>query len=180
MALTADGHIWAWGLATIGELGNGSLGRSNVPVPVANLTGAVAIAAGKSQSLAVTDDGKVWAWGLTGDNHLSAVPVQVSNLNGVVAIAAGDEHNVALTSDGKVWAWGKNDSGQLGNGGVVDSSRRYNEQLEQRDCRCVWRLAQSGSDERWKSMDLGSGRRFSIGAGTHRQFGRCSIHRRGW
>ena len=52
----------------------------------------------------------------------SAAHVQVKGLNGVRAIAAGASHTIALKSDGTVWAWGYNESGQLGDGTIIDST----------------------------------------------------------
>ncbi|MCW5981794.1 MAG: choice-of-anchor D domain-containing protein [Bryobacteraceae bacterium] len=104
LALKSDGTVWAWGSNHWGQLGNGSNAfTSNVPVPVSNLKGVVAIAAGALHSLAVTKDGTVWQWGaVTGSN----VPVRVAGLSGVRAVAAGQfEHSVALKTDGKVWVW---------------------------------------------------------------------------
>jgi alpha-tubulin suppressor-like RCC1 family protein len=91
------------------------------PVPV--MTGAVAIAAGGSHSLAIKADGTLWAWGWNAYGQLGdgstvqrSTPVRVTSLTDVVAVAAGHEHSLALTGDGRVWAWGRNASGQLGDG----------------------------------------------------------------
>lgn len=42
---------------------------------------------------------------------------------GVVAVAVGSSFSVALMEDGTVFTWGNNSSGELGNGGLADSSR---------------------------------------------------------
>ena len=52
-------------------------------------------------------------------------PLPVKDTSGqafgpAVAIAAGVKHQLAIKRDGTVWAWGKNDSGQLGDGTVLD------------------------------------------------------------
>ncbi|MCW5980380.1 MAG: choice-of-anchor D domain-containing protein [Bryobacteraceae bacterium] len=124
LALTSDGKVWAWGNGSEGQFGNGTRNRSDVSVPVSNLTGAVAIAAGGRHSVALEGDGTVWAWGWNrlgqlgdGSNTDSTVPVAVHNLTEAVAVAAGGAHSLALERDGAVWAWGYNQSGQLGNGG---------------------------------------------------------------
>jgi hypothetical protein len=85
-------QIWAWG-------GQGAI--TQVP---ADLTNAVALAAGLSHALALTSDGRVIAWGDDSYQQID-VPAQLSN---VVAIAAGDYHSLALKADGTVTAWGAN------------------------------------------------------------------------
>ncbi|WP_103560901.1 RCC1 domain-containing protein [Actinomadura rubteroloni] len=128
-----DGSVWAWGLNSSGQLGNGTTVNSTSGVQVSGLSGVVrapgAVAAGQNHSLAVRADGTVWAWGANGSGQLgngstanSSVPVQVSGLTGVKAVAAGLSFSLALKSDGTVWAWGANASGQLGNGSTTGSS----------------------------------------------------------
>jgi alpha-tubulin suppressor-like RCC1 family protein/subtilase family serine protease len=141
LALCSDGTLFAWGSNSDGQLGNGSLNSSTVPVAVSTsgpaLSGksVVAIAAGFEHSLALCSDGTVAAWGSNnygqlGDNGTarSTVPVAVTTANTalagkvVVAIAAGNAHSMALCSDGAVVTWGQNSDGQLGNNSTTDSS----------------------------------------------------------
>ena len=134
VALKNDGTVWAWGLNSSGQLGDGTGTKtdSDTPVKVSGLTGIItAIAAGGSHTVALKSNGTVWAWGNNGYGQLgdgtmadSDTPVQVSGLTGIkiTAIAAGESHTVALKSDGTLWAWGKNnDYGQLGDGTMADS-----------------------------------------------------------
>ena len=99
LALKSNGSVWAWGGDTSGQLGNGSLNDTAIPIAVSSLrSGVVAIAAGLNHSLALKSDGSVWAWGNNERGQLgngtttgSNVPLAVSGLTGrVVAIAAGD------------------------------------------------------------------------------------------
>ena len=89
---------------------------------------AIAIAAGRSNTLALSSDGTVWAWGYNGYGQLGnggiqnqSIPAQVNNLTDVVAIAAGEYHSLAIKSDGTIWAWGNNAQGQLGHGNLINS-----------------------------------------------------------
>jgi alpha-tubulin suppressor-like RCC1 family protein len=143
LALNSDGTVWAWGLGSVGQLGDGNFyttgnGGVATPVQVSGLSTVTAIAGGEAHSLALKSDGTVWAWGYgrlgqLGDGNFYtdapfgvAAPVQVSALSTVMAIAGGQYHSLGLKSDGTVWAWGYGAYGQLGDGtfhttGGVDS-----------------------------------------------------------
>lgn len=118
-----------WGDNSAGELGNGTLTPSSVPVPVNLPSGGspvTAVAAGGRHDLALLADGTVLAWGddtagqlgngVASANDDSEAPAVVPGLSGVTAVAAGGEHSLALLSDGTVEAWGANNDGQLGDG----------------------------------------------------------------
>ncbi|MBK8475467.1 MAG: hypothetical protein IPL39_03935 [Opitutaceae bacterium] len=135
VALAHSGELYAWGLNTSGQLGNGAGGQYQPPVAV-TITGTlagktvIALAAGYSHSLALSADGRVFAWGsgqygqlgngLIGSGTTSNLPVAVTTSGDIdgralVAIAAGESHCLALSSDGRVYTWGRNHRGQLGN-----------------------------------------------------------------
>ena len=94
LALKSDGTVAAWGMNSLGQVGDGTATNRLTPVPVSGLTGVTAVAAGTSYSLALKSDGSVWAWGNneygqlgdgTATNRLT--PVAVSGLTGIVGIA---------------------------------------------------------------------------------------------
>lgn len=124
LALLQNGTVRSWGYNQYGKLGIGTtVETSDVPVPVAGLSGVTAVSAGYFHALALLGNGTVMAWGNGDYGELgngtivnSYVPVPVQGLTGVTAIAAGGIHSLALTSDGSVWAWGGNEYGQLGLG----------------------------------------------------------------
>ena len=138
LALLGNGRVMAWGDDREGQLGDGGAPNleeceieepcSRVPLPVPNLSGVKAIAAGGHHSLALLKNGTVVAWGGNGRGQLGdatttnrGVPAPVSGLSGVKAIAAGAEFSLALLKNGTVVAWGDNEQGQLGNGSTTDS-----------------------------------------------------------
>ncbi|HZL48502.1 MAG TPA: putative Ig domain-containing protein [Solirubrobacteraceae bacterium] len=129
------GSVLAWGYNGYGELGNGTITSSNVPVAVS--AGAIPpgttitqIAAGRDHSLALSSSGQLYAWGDNEDGELgngtetaSSVPVAVSAPPGTtfVQIAAEDDGSLALSSTGQVYAWGYNGQGELGDGSTTNS-----------------------------------------------------------
>ena len=63
VALSEDGHIYAWGSNTYGTLGNGETQCSYEPIIVPELNHVVEVCAGWSHSMAILEDGSVWSWG---------------------------------------------------------------------------------------------------------------------
>ncbi|WP_166541769.1 RCC1 domain-containing protein [Paenibacillus lutrae] len=124
LALKADGTVWAWGINTSGQLGDGTTTKRPLPQQVPGLDNVVKISAGGSHSLALKSDGTVWAWGDNGSGKLGdgttvdrKTPVQVKNLSNVTDIGTGEINlSFAIKSDGTLWTWGSisNASG-LGN-----------------------------------------------------------------
>ncbi|GAB4567129.1 MAG: hypothetical protein Tsb0020_19450 [Haliangiales bacterium] len=122
-----DGSMWCWGKNDRGQLGDGSNSNRSDPVHVAE--DAATIAVGKRHTCVVKTDGALWCWG--GNEHgqvgvgeassqvraptrVEAIPARVGRL----AIGSTAEHSCVVTVSGEVWCWGRNDSGQLGDGGV--------------------------------------------------------------
>lgn len=125
LALKENGTVYTWGYGADGNAGDGHLtdDENHVAVPVHNLTGVRAVAAGSDFSLALENDGTVSSWGENwqgqlgdGTFEVKGAPVAVENLSGVESISAGASHSLALKENGAVFAWGFNSSGELGNG----------------------------------------------------------------
>lgn len=126
-ALLANGSLYAWGLGTHGQLGDG--GRVNsldTPVRV-HFPAGVQIASIPADvmpydtALAIDTRGNVWGWGQNGGGELClantrtyATPVRLP-LSGVTAVAGASNHAV-YDAGGTVYACGQNLDGVLGDG----------------------------------------------------------------
>jgi alpha-tubulin suppressor-like RCC1 family protein len=62
-ALLGDGTARCWGFNQYGQLGNGTMANSPVPVNVSGLTSAVQLEAGWFHTCAVRSDGTARCWG---------------------------------------------------------------------------------------------------------------------
>jgi alpha-tubulin suppressor-like RCC1 family protein len=137
--LEGEGKLMTWGLNSSGQLGDGTSegpekcgepvptrACATKPVPVSNLSGVKAIAAGEMHSLALLEGGALWSWGRNEQGQLgdgfstgpegcgtsgacSKVPVRVCAegtgitcsgtgpyLVGATGIAAGADHSLAF------------------------------------------------------------------------------------
>ncbi|GAB3877641.1 hypothetical protein GCM10028824_38080 [Hymenobacter segetis] len=122
LAIRADGTLWAWGLNTSGQLGDGTLTTRLAPVQVGTDANWLQVSAGVGFALGLRTDGTLWAWGTNGNGQLgdgtttqrlAPVPIGAAVWQ---QVAAGSAHAVAIRADGTLWAWGYNGNGQLGDG----------------------------------------------------------------
>lgn len=134
------GQVWTWGVNYNGQLGDGTTTPHYSPMLVKNadgstFSGAISIAAGEDQMVALKGDGTVWAWGQgahgalgngsTADQHY---PVQVLTgpgqpLSSVAQVVSGGSNfTLTLRTDGTMYAFGANGAGQLGIGNTADQS----------------------------------------------------------
>jgi alpha-tubulin suppressor-like RCC1 family protein len=70
LAVLSYGTVMAWGANNEGQLGDGSLESSNVPVAVSGLTGAAAVSGGAENSVALLTNGGVMSWGANSGGQL--------------------------------------------------------------------------------------------------------------
>lgn len=135
LALADDGKIYAWGLNSDGQLGDGTTVTRNQPVLVSGTVGngIRAIAAGAYHSVALTSNGSVLGWGANFYGALGSVnpeqprfftptPVPMGTNVGIVGIAAGAYHTMAIADGGSAVALGWNGYGELGDGSTTTRS----------------------------------------------------------
>lgn len=124
VAIKDDGTLWSWGLATNGQLGNGTTTPDvTSPTQVGSDTDWLAISAHAFHNHALKTDGTLWSWGTrangrlgTGGTGTQSSPLQIGSDTDWSAVSAGGSHGMAVKTDGTLWTWGNAASGQLGNG----------------------------------------------------------------
>jgi alpha-tubulin suppressor-like RCC1 family protein len=130
-ALTSNGAVWAWGVASYGELGNGehpaySTRAVKVEFPSGVRISSLANPMPFDGALAIDSHGHVWGWGLNGlgDLCLSGLmelrPSELALSN--VTLATGARTHSLFDSGGKVYACGSGEYGVLGTGSTESSS----------------------------------------------------------
>jgi alpha-tubulin suppressor-like RCC1 family protein len=124
--------VKCWGFNGDGELGDGSTTQRESPVAVAGLAGTpVSISAGVAHTCVALSNGKIQCWGYNSNGQLgngnttstqANPPVTVSGISsGAGQVAAGGYHTCAIVG-GAAQCWGYGQHGELGNGGLADSS----------------------------------------------------------
>ncbi|HLX88956.1 MAG TPA: MBG domain-containing protein, partial [Acidimicrobiales bacterium] len=110
LAIGSNGHTYAWGENSNGQLGDGNTSNSTIPVIVNLPSGvtATAIAGGNTHSLAIGSNGNLYAWGYNGLGELgdgnttdSSTPVQVgltpvAKPPSAVASGSSADHSFAI------------------------------------------------------------------------------------
>jgi alpha-tubulin suppressor-like RCC1 family protein len=145
--LTPEGMAYCWGENRSGQLGNGTVTPSDVPVAVAGGLRFRTMSATSNFTCAVAVSGEVYCWGSNTNGQLGApstgqtcgnnalacevTPQRVAGLPPSVGVYAGGNaggasrfdaygHTCALTPQGDAHCWGYNHFGQLGDGSKTD------------------------------------------------------------
>ncbi len=130
-ALTSTGEVYAWGVGSYGELGDGQLipydtravqVRFPFDVRITSLPNPMPFDAG----LAIDSTGHAWGWGLNAFDDLCLSGLVKSRPQRVpldqVTLATGARTHALFDSHGTLYACGSGDSGELGNGSTKSSS----------------------------------------------------------
>lgn len=134
LALTNEGHLFAWGYNFYGNLGNGTVVDSLVPIAVSTQLTFSAVSAGSAFAVALTSEGRAYAWGYNANGQLGdgtttttaakRTPIPVSTNLTFSAISAGHQHTLALVSSGQAYAWGHSWFGAVGDGNAGYNTNR--------------------------------------------------------
>lgn len=122
LAIKNNGTLWAWGLNSSGQLGNGTTTNSILPIQIGTNNDWAKVDTGFAFTIALkTIDGAVYTWGNNNDGQLGIGSNAVSLSRNLIAyntttISAGGKVGLTLKSEGTLYSWGNNVSGQLGNG----------------------------------------------------------------
>src|SRR5262249_53923804 len=125
-ARKTDTSVWCWGNNFAGELGDGTMTDSNVPVPVkrtngSSLLGVTQLTCGDAHTCARLSDSSLACWGLNQQGRLGFDPATcVACPNPIpptlpvfmAEVAAGVAHTCARGVDQSAWCWGSNVNGQ--------------------------------------------------------------------
>ncbi len=131
-ALLTNGSVYAWGMGTQGQLGNGTTENSfETPVLVrfprgVKISSLATDAMPYDSALAIDTHGHPWAWGdnsggefCVGNKKMYTAPVQVP-LSDVTSLAGADAHAL-YNVGGTVYSCGDNLNGDLGDGSTAAS-----------------------------------------------------------
>lgn len=129
-----DQRAYCWGLNGSGQLGDGTVDDTNVPVavaPGANTGNAwVSVSAGSDYSTCgIGIDAKAYCWGENADGRLGDGTTDDTNVPVAViggptfwsSVRVGNTHACGVGNDEEAYCWGNNVSGALGDGTTVNS-----------------------------------------------------------
>lgn len=107
--------VWAWGMNSEGQLGDGGLEKKLIPIRVEGMRDVTTIATGNNHTIAIKDDGTVWAWGrnTSGTKQPRPTPIQIKGMDNAISIGGGgnvDSFILAVKGDGTVWMWDRDSS----------------------------------------------------------------------
>jgi alpha-tubulin suppressor-like RCC1 family protein len=127
-AVRRTGAVVCLGLASNGELGDGSAGDGtfrSVFAPVTGIADAVAVSTGIAFGCVLRRTGSVLCWGTAAqlggsvppNSPSVSLPAAVPEISDAIAISSGQDRTCALHAGGTVSCWGTEYYGDLGEGG---------------------------------------------------------------
>lgn len=131
-ALTSAGEVFAWGVNSFAELGDGHETPYQTKAVKVGFPAGVKIASLANPmpfdgGLAIDSAGRAWGWGLNADDDLclsgliEATPQKLPLSD--VTLATGARTHALLYARGTVYACGSGEAGELGDGSTASSAR---------------------------------------------------------
>ena len=130
-AIRADGTLWATGINTAWNLGDGtSVNKSNLVQVYGPSLSWTKVSAGTDHGAAITAaTAKLYTWGTNlagqlglGDVLLRSVPTIVTGATSWSAVSAGQSFTTSIDTTGKLYGWGLNSVGQAGTNDSINRS----------------------------------------------------------
>ena len=129
-ALLSTGQVKCWGYNASGQLGNGTMTHSDVPVAAMGITDAKEVGGDNDGGsfCAVLSTGHLKCWGYNGSGQLGngttttfSVPVSVKNVTTATDVGGTNSGFCALLSTKHLDCWGYGGDGELGDGTTASS-----------------------------------------------------------
>ncbi len=129
-ARTSTGAVYAWGVNSDGELGDGTLTPYETKAVKVEFPADVKITALPNPmpfdaALAIDSSGHTWGWGLNGADDLCLTGLVHSHPQQLplsdVTLATGARTHALFDSNGTLYACGSGDAGELGNGSTASA-----------------------------------------------------------
>ena len=124
LAIKNNGTLWAWGLNTSGQLGNGLTTNTLLPIQIGTATDWAKVVVGTEHTVALKTNGDVYTWGKNDVGQLGIgtnIPNLARNLieANVASISARNTHSFVVKTEGRLKSWGTNLFGELGIGSTT-------------------------------------------------------------
>jgi uncharacterized repeat protein (TIGR02543 family) len=117
LALNEEGMVKAWGKNDVGQLGNGNLINSNVPLMLQGITNIEDVKLSINSFILLNSAGEVFIVGSRGKTNNSTIwpgapnVYKIDGLNQVKKIATSGYDVLALTEDGSIWKYTRSSGG---------------------------------------------------------------------
>ena len=119
LVIKTDNSLWAWGMNSFGQLGNGTMNNLDLPAKITE--NILQVSANFGSSAIIDEDGSLWVFGENmdgqlGDGTTTRGSRPVKTMDNVAAVSLGYYNGAAVKNDGSLWTWGRNTYGQVGDG----------------------------------------------------------------